>query len=77
MYDHLVNFYVLLEKHQKQFGTKFQREVSLFFGDTRIFFYSMSLVVVARFWFGGVAIRYVLPVLLMTSRVHVMAENRR
>jgi len=58
MYDHLVNFYVLLEKHQKQFGTKFQREVSLFFGDTRIFFIACHL----WSWLGSglVALRYVM-----------------
>jgi len=27
--------------------------------------------------FGGVAIRYVLPVLLMTSRFYIMAKNRQ
>jgi len=32
---------------------------------------------VARFSFGGVAIRYVLPVLCMTSCLYIMARNRR
>ena len=35
----------------------------------------MVPTVVARFSFGGVAIRYVLPVLCMPSYLHTMARN--
>ena len=44
------------------------------FSPTLLHMFSM---VVARFLPGSVAMRYVLPVLEITSRFHMMARNRR